>query len=326
MSYYCVHIMIKIYYYIKMTIKHLVIGGGGPFGICALGALTYLHNKEFWNINNIKSIYATSIGSLVAVYLSLKYEYDYIIEYIVKRPWEKLFEEIGLENILELYKNKGFINPYSIYVKMYGILFEAKGLTANVTMKEFYEYCGIEFYFITCDANRFTRHIISHKTHPELELIKAMCMTAAFPLVFTPVIIDDKCYIDGGMSNNYAVNICLEETGCKREEILGIKKYQSNDIKNGLVTEESNIFDLIEKIADNIFNIISDELKKEKIPYQIECDMGVFTTFDAWTQVPYSSEHRNNLIVYGAKVAENLYESFVSHRDTLSEEAINDAS
>ena len=107
---------------------------------------------------------------------------------------------------------------------------------------------------------------------------------------------------------------------------MGIKKYQPSNVNSSFITEESNIFNFIEKIVDNIFNIISDELKKEKIPYQIECDMSVFTTYDAWTQVPYSSEHRNNLIVYGAKIAEDLYESFVSHRDSLSEEPIHDAS
>lgn len=302
-----------------MTIQHLVIGGGGPFGVCALGALKYLHDKEFWNINNIKTIYATSVGALVAVYLSLKYDYEYILEYIIKRPWEKIFEEIGLENILELYNNKGFLNPRSIYIKKYGILFEAKGLSSNVTMKEFYEYCGIEFYFITCDANHFTQHIISHKTYPDLELITAMCMTGAFPIVFTPVIIDDKCFIDGGMSNNYPVNICLKETGCKPEEILGVKKYQLRDINDGIITNESNIIDFIEKISSNIFSIISSDFK-EKIPYQIECDMSVFTTYDAWTQVPFSSEHRSNLITYGAKVAEDVYESFVSRRDSLVEQ------
>ena len=54
--------------------------------------------------------------------------------------------------------------------------------------------------------------------------------------------------------------------------------------------------------------------------------MSVFPTYEAWTQVTYSSEHRNNLIMYGAKVAEDLHESFVSHRDSLSEEPIHDAS
>ena len=308
-----------------MTIKHLVIGGGGPFGLCALGSLKYLHDKEFWNIKNIESIYATSIGALLAVYLSLKYDYEYIVEYLVKRPWEKVFEEIGVENILELYNSKGLINVYSIYFKKYSILFEAKGLSPNVTMKEFYDYSGIEFNFITCDANHFTRNIISHKTHPDLELMTALCMTSAFPVVFTPVIIDDKCYIDGGIFSNYAVNICLQETGCKHEEILGVKKYQSKDVNDGLITNESNILDFLEKITLNIFNRISDELVLEIIPYEVVCNMNIFTTYDSWTQVPFSSEHRNNLISYGIKIAEEIHESFVSHRDSLSDQPNNES-
>jgi predicted patatin/cPLA2 family phospholipase len=300
-----------------MTIKHLVIGGGGPFGLCALGALKYLHEKEFWNINNIKSIYATSVGALMAVYLSLKYDYEYIEEYLIKRPWEKLFEEIGIENVLELYNNKGLINLHSIYVKKYTILFEAKGLSSTVTMKEFYEYSGIEFNFITCDANHFTRVTISHKTHPDLELITVLCMTSAFPIIFTPIIIDDKCYIDGGIFSNYAVNICLQETGCKREEILGVKKYQSSNIEDGLITNDSNIIDFLEKITLNIFNRISDEYILEKIPYEVVCNMGVFITYDSWTQVSFSSELRSNLISYGKKSAEELYDTFVYHRDSL---------
>jgi predicted acylesterase/phospholipase RssA len=308
-----------------MTIKHLVIGGGGPFGLCAFGSLKYLHDKEFWNIKNIESIYATSIGALVAVYLSLKYDYEYIVEYLVKRPWEKIFEEIGIQNILDLYKNKGLINVYSIYFRKYSILFEAKGISPNVTMKEFYDYSGIEFNFITCDANHFKRNIISHKTYPDLEMITALCMTSAFPVVFTPVIIDNKCYIDGGIFSNYAVNICLQETGCKHEEILGVKKYQSSNANDGLITDESNILDFLEKIALNIFNRINDELILEKIPYEVICNMGVFTTYDAWTQVPFSSEHRNNLILYGIKIAEELYETFISHRESISDHPNNES-
>lgn len=308
-----------------MTIKHLVIGGGGPFGLCALGSLKYLHDKEFWNIKNIESIYATSIGALVAVYLSLKYDYEYIVEYLVKRPWEKIFEEIGIQNILELYNNKGLINVYSIYFKKYSILFEAKGISPNVTMKEFYDYSGIEFNFITCDANHFTRNIISHKTHPDIELITALCMTSAFPVIFTPVIIDDKCYIDGGIFSNYAVNICLQETGCKHEEILGVKKYQSTNINDGLITNESNILDFLEKVTLNIFNRINDELLLETIPYEVVCNMNVFTTYDSWTQVPFSSEHRNNLILYGIKIAEEIHATFISHRDSISDQPTTDS-
>jgi hypothetical protein len=150
-------------------------------------------------------------------------------------------------------------------------------------------------------------------------------MTSAFPVIFTPVIIDDKCYIDGGIFSNYAVNICLQETRCKHEEILGIKKYQSKDINDGLITNESNIIDFLEKITLNIFNRINDELVLETIPYEVVCDMNVFTTYDAWTQVPFSSEHRNNLILYGIKIAEDIHETFISRRDSISYQPNNES-
>ena len=307
----------KLHIILKMTIKYLVIGGGGPFGISAFGALQYLHEQSFWNIKDIKSIYATSIGSIVAVYLSLGYDYAYIHEYIVKRPWEKIFEEIGIQNVIELYNNKGLIDCYPLFMKKFNILFEAKELSPKISMKGFYEYSGIEFNFIACDANSFSKTIISHKTYPDMELIQALCITSAFPIIFTPVIIDNKCFIDGGIFSNYAVNICLEETGCMKEEILGIKKYyppNSNDI---LITKESNIFDFLEKISLNIFDVITDERILEKIPYQIECDMNIFTTFDSWVQVPFSSDHRIKLLTHGMETAKKMIGQFVSHRDSL---------
>ena len=39
----------------KNTIKHLVISGGGTYGLSAYGALRELHKKGFWNLSNIQS-------------------------------------------------------------------------------------------------------------------------------------------------------------------------------------------------------------------------------------------------------------------------------
>jgi NTE family protein len=300
-----------------MTIKHLVIGGGGPFGISAFGALQYLHEKLFWNIKDIKTIYATSIGAIVAVYLSLGYDYSYINEYIVKRPWEKIFQDIGFHNILDLYENKGLIDMNPIIIKKFNILFEAKNLSIDINLKDFYEYSGIEFNFISCDANSFTRITISHKTYPDMKLMQALCITSAFPIVFTPVIIDDKCFIDGGIFSNYAVNVCLEETGCRKEEILGIKKYQSPDDNDFLLNRNSNIFDFLEKISINIYNRITDQSHLETIPYQIDCNMNIFTTVDSWVQVPFSIDHRIKLLSHGVEAAEECIEKFIAHRETL---------
>ena len=39
-----------------MTIKHLVLGGGGAAGFTIYGALKYLDENNYFNIRNIESI------------------------------------------------------------------------------------------------------------------------------------------------------------------------------------------------------------------------------------------------------------------------------
>ena len=73
-------------------IKHIVINGGGPSGLLSYGALRYLFKKNFLNMENIKSIYGTSIGGVFGVMLSLKYDWDTLDDYLTKRPWHKVFK------------------------------------------------------------------------------------------------------------------------------------------------------------------------------------------------------------------------------------------
>jgi NTE family protein len=306
-----------------MTIQHLVVGGGGPFGLTAFGALKHLHDNKFWDIKNIKTMYATSIGSHVCIYLSLGYDYDYIYEYIVKRPWEKLFEDIGIENLFSLYDEKGLIDIYPIFMKQFNILLDAKGLSPNITLKEYYEYTGIDFNIITADANSFSMVILSHKTHPDLELIMAITMTSAFPLIFKPVIVDDKCYIDGGIFSNYAVNFCLKNTGCQKNEVLGVKKKSFSSDENYKITKESSIIDYIEKLLIKTMETVSDEKHLEDIVFQIECDMTEYNNYEGWINVPISSEHRGNLINYGIECSKNIYDSFLKKKQEFIEDNID---
>ena len=71
------------------TIKHIVISGGGPAGIQTIGALQQLEKNGFWNIENIESIYSTSIGGIIGILLALKFDWDAVNDYIIKRPWHE---------------------------------------------------------------------------------------------------------------------------------------------------------------------------------------------------------------------------------------------
>ena len=53
-----------------MTIKHIVISGGGPTGFLSYGAIRYLAKEKFWNLADISSIYGCSIGAYIAIIIS----------------------------------------------------------------------------------------------------------------------------------------------------------------------------------------------------------------------------------------------------------------
>ena len=92
-----------------MTIKHIVISGGGPTGLMSYGAAKYLHEESFWKLENIDSIHGRSIGSLIGVLISLNMNWGDLDDYLIKRPWEKTFE-ISPDDFLNVFYTKGIVN------------------------------------------------------------------------------------------------------------------------------------------------------------------------------------------------------------------------
>ena len=208
-----------------MPIKHLVIAGGGPIGLQFLGALEHLNEQGFWNFEDIESIYATSIGTFLGAIICLKYDWSTLNKYIIERPWHDAFKLNG-KQILDAFYNKGLYDKKVIEI-VFKPLLEAKDLSLNITLKEFYEYSKIEFHLYTFELNKFETTDISYKTHPDLLLTQAIHMSSALPGVFIPTISDNGCYIDGGVMANYPLSYCLQD--CKNEdEILGIKDLRTD--------------------------------------------------------------------------------------------------
>jgi|LakMenE18May11ns_1017448.scaffolds.fasta_scaffold9901215_2 predicted patatin/cPLA2 family phospholipase len=304
-----------------MTIQHLVIGGGGPFGFTAFGVLKQLHDLGFWNIKNIKTIYATSVGALISTFLLLGYDYGYIYDYFVKRPWEKIFKHISVDNIFNIYSDKGAIELYTLYVECLTMVLEAKGMTSSVTLKDFYEFSGVELNIIVTEINSFKYEIISHKTYPYLELLKALTMTAALPVIFTPQFLDNKCFIDGGIFSNYPLNICLNETKCQKNEILGVRK--KNICQYPIITKESSFIEYIFIAFQKILDKIGDHNNVEIIPYDIMCDVDIFNDYSEWFNLFSVSDKRKTLIDSGVNNANEIYPSFLEKYNHDSEEIHN---
>jgi len=251
-----------------MPIKHLVISGGGPIMIQILGAIQHLETSQLFDMKNIESIYGTSAGALVGVLICLKFDWETINDYIIKRPWQDVFP-IKVQNIFDAYTKKGIFD-IKIIEKCFKPLFDAKDISLNITLEDFYKLSNIELHLFSFEINEYKVQDVSYLTHPQLSLMTAVQMTCGIPILMTPVCIDDKCFIDGGMACNYPLNYCIE-SGKNPDEILGFKnKY--NDKRTNTINSESTLLDFLLNFLFKAVFSVSNSYIQPQLKNEIICD------------------------------------------------------
>jgi predicted acylesterase/phospholipase RssA len=304
-----------------MPVKHLVIAGGGPIGLQFLGALEHLNENGFWKIENIESIYATSIGTIIGAFICLNYDWPTLNKYIIDRPWHDAFKLNG-KQIFDAFYNKGLYDKKLAEI-VFKPLLEAKDLSLSITLNEFYEYSKIEFHLYTFELNKFETVDISYKTHPDLLLMQAITMSSALPGIFMPTILDNGCYIDGGVMSNYPLSYCLKNH-LNTDEILGVTFYRSikddmtDAYKNNIITEESSVLDFSIGFFINAMNYIYKNIKRDKIDNQIECiNDDNFLTLDVIQASIHSSQMRKEWIDKGINDAKIFLANLSALRENM---------
>lgn len=284
-----------------MTIKHIVISGGGPTGITAYGALSELAKKEFWSLENIESIYATSAGSFIGVIIALGYDWSWIDDYLVKRPWEKV-ADVTPFTFVEAFHKKGIVGEKFIQDSISPLL-TAKDLPADVTLAGLFNATNIDIHIYTTEMNgkRLTKVDMSHITHPDLLVTRAMAMSGALPFLFTPVCFDGKCYIDGGMINNFPLEDCFRDKQCDESEVIAIKNvWRGNE---QVITPESTMVDFFITLIYRLRREIDLESKQRDIPNILKNPVNEEDGFDKWSSIIDNMDMRTAYIDRGVILA-----------------------
>jgi predicted acylesterase/phospholipase RssA len=284
-----------------MTIKHLVLSGGGPTMVQTLGSIQHLEEKGFIKRSDIESIYGTSAGMLVGTLLCLQFDWETINDYIIKRPWQDVFK-IQVQDIFNAYTKRGIFD-IGILEKCLKPLLDAKDISLAVTLEEFYQYSKIDMHFFTFEVNDFELIDISHTTHPNLLLSQAILMTCSIPVLITPFLYEEKCYIDGGIVCNYPVKYCVE-SGKNVDEILGFKNNYQTDKKN-IVDNNSTMLDFILSILFKSIYSLGRKHAEPPIKYQVVCDTE-FLTFQFLRTSLSCVETRKELLQSGIQFAEQF--------------------
>lgn len=288
-----------------MTIKNLVISGGGPIMIQILGAIQHLEKNEIFDTKNIETIYGTSAGAIVGVLICLKFDWETINDYIIKRPWQDVFP-IKVQSIFDAYTKKGIFDTKTIE-KCFKPLLDAKDIPMDINLNDFYKLSNIELHLYSFEINEYKVQDISYLTHPGLSLMTAIQMTSCLPILVTPVCIDNKCYIDGGMACNYPLSYCID-SGKNEDEIFGFKNKYIDEKEH--VNSDSTMLDfLLSFLFKAVFSVNTDR-KQPQIKNELICDAD-YLSFSVLKNALTNMEVRRNLFENGIETARKFIEQYL---------------
>lgn len=203
-----------------MTIKHLVLPGGGPILIQLLATVQTLEKRGVLRLADIETMYGTSAGAMLSVVLALKMDWETVNDYILKRPWQDVFP-LHAGDVVSAFTNKGLFGRNTVE-KCVKPLFEACNLPLDLSLRAFAEATHVELHMFAFDLNGYQLEDLSPLTYPDLTVVQALHMTSAIPVLFTPVCLGRKCFIDGGIACNYPLSFCLD-SGKDPDEVIGFK-------------------------------------------------------------------------------------------------------
>jgi predicted acylesterase/phospholipase RssA len=287
----------------KPIIKHLVCSGGGCAGFTFYGVLKNTCKNGLWKIDDIKTLYGTSVGSILSVMIALKYDWDTIDNYLIKRPWHNIYK-IDIFSLLVVFNRKGFFDK-KVIQETFLPLFNGKDISIDITMKEFFEITNIEIHIFTIEIHSFEIIDISYKTHPDWKVIDAVYASSSVPVIFSPFFKDNHCYCDGGFLINYPIEKCISN-GAKPNEILAIKRiHKCNDDK---ITVTNTLFEYIIFLFFIILEkIVLKNIIKYEITNEFEVDALHISLNDIY-KVSTNMDERIRLIDYGVELSNKIIE------------------
>lgn len=247
-----------------MNIECLVLSGGGHVGFIELGQLYYLEEQKIWDKTKIKSIYGTSAGAILACLISLNLDWETINDYMIKRPWDKIYE-LKMENILNIVDTKGIYGE-EIFIQFLKPLLDALDYSIDITLEEFYNKTNIELNFMSFNITIYKSIVVNYLNFPDIPLYKALHMSCGIPLLFKPVEWKGNIYIDGGVETNYPIENAL--LNYKEENILSLK-FIYNKL-NYVVNKDTSILNYFFSIF--MYSILKNNELNKTFKYEIIYD------------------------------------------------------
>lgn len=285
-------------------ITHLVFAGNALKSICICGVLRYIY---FYGLEkNIRDVAGTSMGAFFALAYALKIPIEKLEELLHKTIKNENITRIYPNNFINLINNYGLKNSLEYLTELREYIKEVYKQD-DLTFLELSKKTGINLYVSTTEVNTGTNIIFNVDDYPNVSVLDAVSASMALPILSVPVIINNRYYIDGYLTNNFPIEVFSH---INDDFVMGVgvntrdEKY-INIIKDELSLAEyyTNIFKMMYCNTDSL--CYYDKIIKHKnmlliTPPPVKSVMEPIIT-DEYMDYKIDEETLNNLFLQGFK-------------------------
>lgn len=202
----------------KKDLTCLVLSGGGSKIVATIGAMCHLQIHRPNYLQKLKRVVGTSAGAIVALLLCCRYTVSEL-QFLLDDLDMSQFISIDLSFLLQP-KILG-LDSGTRYMQWMAERMIEKHISPSVTLRQLEEKTGMKLITITTDVNSRGVYCYSPDAEPNYPAIWAVRASIGIPILFRPVIHDDRCLIDGGVLCAFAFDLLLNLVA-KNEVIFGI--------------------------------------------------------------------------------------------------------
>lgn len=181
----------------------IIISGGALHGILPLGAISYCIDRHM--LDGIKTYVGVSSGAITCYLLSLGYSAIDMLVYIIQN---NITEKMSKLNVYSMIDGNGALSFSVLQEHLEKMTIEKIGYFP--TLKNMKDKYGVTLVFVTYNMTRKIKEYLSWETYPDLMCITALRMSAGFPFVFEKFKYGDSYYIDGGLCDNFPIEIAIK--------------------------------------------------------------------------------------------------------------------
>jgi len=189
----------------------LVLSGASVKGFLLLGAIQYAYDNFL--IKNVNTYIGTSVGAIISYLLCIGYTPMEMMIYICTK---QVMEKMQSFNIVAMIQGNGAASFHTIHENLEKMTIDKIGYLP--TLKDIYENYGKRLICVTHNITEGKTEYLGHENFPHIPCLTAIRMSANLPLIFEHYKYGHSFYIDGGISDDFAIQLADE----KGKKVLGI--------------------------------------------------------------------------------------------------------